>query len=88
MKIGNFRKEVNSEKAKVSATLVWEDRDRPAQEVYFETTADFAEDLVPNPNAWLLASALAAMRYGEKRIVIDAPISPEVKDGLINSMKC
>ncbi|MEM7758821.1 MAG: hypothetical protein AAF298_11950, partial [Cyanobacteria bacterium P01_A01_bin.40] len=31
---------------------------------------------------------LAAMRYGEKRIAIDAPISPEVKDGLINAMKC
>lgn len=88
MKIENFRKEVNGAKAKVIATLVWEDRDRPAQEVYFETTAEFADDLVPNPNSWLLASALAAMRYGEKRIAIDGPISPEVKDGLINSMKC
>lgn len=28
------------------------------------------------------------MRYGEKRIKIDAPISPEIKDGLINAMKC
>ena len=88
MKIGNFRTEVNNGKTKVLATLVWEDRDRPAQDVYFETTAEFADDLVPNPNSWLLASALAAMRYGEKRIAINAPISPEVKDGLINSMKC
>ena len=88
MKIENFRKEVNEEKAKVIATAIWENRDRPAEDVYFETSAEFADDLVPNPNAWLLVSALAAMRYGEKRIAIDAPISPEIKDGLINSMKC
>ena len=88
MKIENFRKEINNDKAKVLATLIWEDRDRPAEDVYFETTAEFADDIIPNPNSWLLASALAAMRYGEKRIAIDAPISPEIKDGLINSMKC
>jgi hypothetical protein len=28
------------------------------------------------------------MRYGEARIALDVPISPEIKDGLINSMKC
>lgn len=88
MKIENFRKEVTTEKARVIATLTWENCDRPQQDVYFETTAEFADDLVPNPNAWLLASALVAMRYGETRIAIDAPISAEVKDGLINSMKC
>jgi hypothetical protein len=88
VKIENFRKEVTTEKARVIATLIWENCDRPQQEVYFETTAEFADDLVPNPNAWLLASALVAMRYGETRIAIDVPISAEVKDGLINSMKC
>ncbi|MBE9048125.1 hypothetical protein IQ255_27645 [Pleurocapsales cyanobacterium LEGE 10410] len=88
MKIENFSKETSSETARVSARLIWEDCDRPQQEVYFETTAEFADDLDANPNSWLLASALAAMRYGEKRIAIDAPISAEIKDGLINSMKC
>ena len=86
--IENFRKTVTEERARVSATLIWEDCERPAQEVYFETTAEYGDDLCPNPNSWLLCSALAAMRYGEKRIAIDAPISPEIKDGLINSMKC
>ena len=28
------------------------------------------------------------MRYGESRIAIDAPISAEIKDGLVNAMKC
>ena len=88
MKIKNFRKTVNGDRARVSATLVWEDCDRPAEEVYFETTAEFAKDLYPNPDSWLLCSALAAMRYGEQRIAFDAPISAEIKDGLINAMKC
>ena len=88
MKIEKFNKTVNSERARISATLIWEDCDRPPEEVYFETTAEFAEDLYPNPDSWLLCSALAAMRYGEKRIALDAPVSAEIKDGLTNSMKC
>ena len=88
MKITNFNKTVCSQRARVSAKLIWEDCDRPAEEVYFETTAEFAEDLCPNPDSWLLCSALAAMRYGEKRIAIEAAVSAEIKDGLINSMKC
>ena len=88
MKIENFNKTTTSDRARVSATLIWEDCNRPAQEVYFETTAEFADDLYVNPNSWLLCSALAAMRYGEKRIAIDAPISAEIKDGLVNAMKC
>lgn len=88
MKINNFKKTLTAERARVSATLIWENCDRPAEEVYFETTAEYADDLVANPNSWLLASALAAMRYGEQRIAIDAPISAEIKDGLINAMKC
>ena len=88
MRIENFIKTVNSTRARISATVIWENCDRPTQEVYFETTAEFADDLYANPNSWLLCSALAAMRYGETRIAIDAPISAEVKDGLINAMKC
>ena len=66
--IENFKKTVTETRARVSATLTWEDCDRPTQEVYFETTAEYGDDLYINPNSWLLCSALAAMRYGEKRI--------------------
>ena len=88
MKIENFNRITTTNRARVSATVIWENCDRPAQEVYFETTAQYAQDLTLNPNSWLLCSALAAMRYGETRIKIDAPISPEIKDGLTNSMRC
>lgn len=88
MKIRNFIKTTTALKTRVSATVIWENCDRPEVEVFFETSAEFGNDLVINPNSWLLACALPAMRYGEDRISLDMPISPEIKDGLINSMKC
>ena len=88
MIIEDFRKTATADRVRVSATLIWENCNRSSEEVYFETTAQYEEDLQINPNSWLLCSALVAMRYGEKRIKIDAPISPEIKDGLTNAMKC
>ena len=88
MKVENFVKHSNGEKTRVSATVIWENRDRPNAEVFFETTAEFKDDLVINPNSWLLACTLPAMRYGESRIKLDAPISPETKDGLVNAIRC
>ncbi|HEY9771587.1 MAG TPA: hypothetical protein V6C71_24350 [Coleofasciculaceae cyanobacterium] len=88
MKIENFRKEIVADRARITARLIWENCDRKCQDVYFETTAKFQDDLFPNPNSFLLASALPAMRYGEERIAIDAPICPEIKDGLYSAMKC
>jgi hypothetical protein len=87
MKIENLRTETSENRVRVVATVIWENCDRPKQDIYFETTAEFGADLYPNPNSFLLACALPAMRYGEKRIAIDAPICPEIRDGLINAMK-
>ena len=88
MKIENFIEQTNGDKTKISATVIWENCDRPNESVFFETTAKYRDDLIINPNSWLLACTLPAMRYGEERIKIDAPISPEIKDGLTNSMRC
>ncbi len=88
MKIENLRKESNADRVRIIAKVIWENRDRPSQDVYFETTTEFGDALFLNPNSFLLACALPAMRYGEQRIALDGSISPEIKDGLINSMKC
>ncbi|MGF1589137.1 MAG: hypothetical protein ACFCU7_07830 [Pleurocapsa sp.] len=87
MKIENLRTETRENRIKVVATVIWENCDRPWQDIYFETTTEFSQYLYPNPNAFLLACTLPAMRYGETRIAIDAPICSEIKDGLINAMK-
>ncbi len=86
MKISNFVSNTKDNLARVSATLVWEDRDRPSEEIYVATTPEFAKDLSCNPNTFLLAATMVAFRYGEKRVLIDAEICPELRDGLITSM--
>ncbi len=88
MKLENLRTETRENRVRVVVTVIWENCDRPTQDVYFETTTEFSQDLYANPNAFLLACALPAMRYGETRIALDAPICPEIRDGLINAMKC
>jgi hypothetical protein len=86
MKIENFKSENNGNLARVSAIVSWEDCDRPTQEIYFETTQAFAQDLSCNPHTFLIAAIMPAMRHGEARISIDAEICPELRNGLITAM--
>jgi hypothetical protein len=86
MKIENLRTESGGGRVKIAATVLWEDCGRPAQELYFETSEEFAGDLTCNPGAFLLASAVPAMHYGEKRVSIDGEVCPELKDGLSTAM--
>ncbi|HEY5138259.1 MAG TPA: hypothetical protein VIJ25_02935, partial [Methylococcales bacterium] len=86
MKIQNFKSEKHADRARVSATVIWEDRNRPAHDLYFETTADFAEDLDCNPHAFLVGSLMTALRFGEKRIAIDAEVCPQLLEGLFTAM--
>ena len=55
MKIGDFKSEKGESIQRVSATITWEDFERPPQEVYFETVDEFAEDISCNPHAFLVA---------------------------------
>lgn len=86
MRVENLVSENRGNRARVSAAIFWEDSDRPAQELFFETEKDFAESLYCNPNAFLIAPALAAMHSKERRIRIDGEICPQLKHGLITAM--
>jgi hypothetical protein len=86
MKIENLRSEKHGNRRRVAATVIWEDCDRPVQELYFETDEAFAEDLSCNPHAFLVASVVPAMHYGEQRVFVDAEVCPELRVGLITAM--
>ena len=86
MKIENLRIEQHGSSVRSIATLIWENRDRSAQDIYFETTEEFASDLSCNPHAFLIAGIIPAMRYGEARIAIDEAICPQLREGLITNM--
>ena len=86
MRIENLRSEQEQGRARVSATVIWEDNDRPTREVFFETDQAFAEDLSCNPHAFLVGCIVPAWHHGEERIAIDATICPELRNGLLTSM--
>jgi hypothetical protein len=86
MKITDFRSEKKGNRARVAATVSWEDCDRPTQEVYFETDEAFADSLSCNPHAFLVGCTIPAMHYGEERVFVDAEICPELREGLITAM--
>jgi len=83
MKIDNFRSQKRDGRVNVLATVTWEESDRPVQDGFFETDETFSEDFTCNSHSFLIGSIVPAFRYGEKRILIDGEICPELKDNLI-----
>jgi hypothetical protein len=87
VKIDNFKKEKNVNRTRVMATVTWEDSNRPTTKIYFETVQKFEPDISCNPHAFLVACLMPAMRFGEKRIVIDTAVCPELHKGLVTAMR-
>jgi hypothetical protein len=83
MRIENLRKETMGDRSRVCARIVWEKAALPERELFFETTASYADDLTLDPNAFLLACILPAMANGEKRILVDGPLCPELASNLM-----
>jgi hypothetical protein len=86
MRIEDLRREKNGTRPRVAAHVIWEDCPRPPHEVYFETDEEFAGSLSCDPHAFLIASLIPALHYGEKRVRVDAEVCPELKHGLITAM--
>jgi len=86
MRIENLRSETRENRARIAATVIWEDCDRPTTEVHFETSEEFAKDLSCNPHAFLVGCTIPALYYGEERVFIDAEVCPELKRGLREAM--
>jgi len=82
MHISNFNIEKDDQRVRATATVAWENCDRPAQEVFIETEKEFGQDITCNPHAFLVGCIIPAMHFGEKRILLDADICPTLRDGL------
>lgn len=83
MRIDSFRSERMSTACRVSARVAWEDSERADLVLFFEAEGPGSEDISPEPNAFLLACALPAMRHGERRISIEGNVCPRLRDGLV-----
>jgi hypothetical protein len=86
VRIENLRSEKDGNRARVAATVTWEDCDRPTHDIYFETDEAFGDSLSCNPDAFLIGCIVPAMHYGEKRVFIDEEICPQLRTGMITVM--
>ncbi|MHC4742364.1 MAG: hypothetical protein ACYS8Z_10650 [Planctomycetota bacterium] len=67
---------------KAAANVVWEDNDRPSQEVFFGVPEEYGQYLCCNSDAFLVASLLPAANTGERRISIDEDVCPKLEEDL------
>jgi hypothetical protein len=86
VRVEDARLDTTSDMARLTATIVWEDCDRPPQEIYFGTSEEFACALRCNPHVFLITCLLPAMRHGERRIAIEDRICPELRNGLLTAI--
>ncbi len=82
MKIENIHLDTRDGKPAIVATVTWENAARPVAEIYFATLDRFAEYLNPDAAAYAVGCLLPALHHGEKRLRIDSPLCPELRNGL------
>jgi hypothetical protein len=82
MIIRNLENTTGTKRARISATVEWEDCHYPDRDVFFETDVCFAGSLSPDPNAFLLAAIIPATHFGERRIMVEGQLCPQLRDGL------
>ena len=82
MRIEQIRTSEANGRARVCAAVVWEDSDRPAQEIYFETPTTFAEALTTDHDAFVLGAVMPAYWHNERRLAVAGSLCPVLHDGL------
>lgn len=82
VRIFGYRKERRDGWTSFRARVEWEETARSPQELFVEIAEPFAEDLEPDPNAFLAAAYQPALRHGERRVAIEGSVCPRLRDGL------
>lgn len=82
MRIENVLRRASGSVQELSATVVWEDSDRAPQEIFFRVCGDTATLRDDNFHPFLVGAIAPALRNGEKRIKIDGPVCPVLKEHL------
>lgn len=83
MIIRNFSIELCDEgRKRAAAEILWEDCGRQVDRVFFEVDRDHHDRLALNPNAFLLAAFIPAIKNRERRIRVEGSICPELSLGI------
>ncbi len=86
MRITDLGRSTAHGRTRVTARVVWEDRDEPAREVFIETGEGFGPDLAASPHAFLVGCLVPAIHLGERRVALDAEVCPTLLEGLHTAM--
>ncbi len=86
MIIDHLEKKETGNLVRIQAMVRWESAGEPSREVFIETETAFRDDLTLNPDVFLIGCLVPAMHFGEKRIRIEADISPTLREGLDEAM--
>ena len=70
----------------VSAKVAWEDNDRPQTDLYFRVGLTPEELPGDCADSFLLTTAIIAFRNGERRLSLDRPICPRLKDNHLTTL--
>ena len=82
MKITNLRRDKGEGRIRISAAVQWEDCQRPAYELFFETEEHLSDYLTLNPDAFLVGCIIPALHYGERRVLVEGSVCPELIQNL------
>jgi hypothetical protein len=82
MRITDLRLERAGDSARATARVAWEETPRPPFDLWFETSGAAAADFGAEPEAFLLASVLPAMKNRERRVFVEGPLCPRLADGV------
>jgi hypothetical protein len=80
VRIGPPRREDTEDGPRISATIVWEDADRPPFDMWFERKG--SEPLADDLHPFLLGAIVPAWRHGERRVRVEGSVCPRLRDGL------
>lgn len=86
MRLCNLDKVSREGRVRIRCDVVWEDCGQPPAEVFFETEEPFGASLSLTAHPFLVGCFVPAMHFGERRIALDAPVCPQLVEGLADAM--
>jgi hypothetical protein len=72
---------------RVEAIVTWEEGDRPSLRLFFEVDEAHAGMLSAEPNAFLVMGVLPAWHQGERRLRVQGPVCPMLKDQIVAPLR-
>jgi hypothetical protein len=87
VRIWNLRHESGGDLVRVAATVTWEDCDLPAEEISYELDGVAPEEVFPSPETFAIRGTLAAFHKNEKRVLVEGPLCPRLRDGLRTALR-